>query len=519
MSETCPFEIDPYKISNDPNLPSAVNLNYTNQDFWSMKSRLISFSQQNFADKFNDFVESSIAVMLIENWAFIADTLSFKIDQIANEIFIDTVTELANAFRLAQLVGYKPTPPIASKCLWTARMNTTQNINIEIQTPFDVTLVNNDAPINYELFAADDFNRPIYDQPIIINAGKLTNSNVVGLEGQTYNDTFLGTGLINQSYLLTNLPVLDDSIRIDVDGERWKKVEFFTDSTPRKEYRVEYNSNYSLSLVFGNNRAGLSPALNSNISVTYRVGGGPQGNIVSNAASVDTLVNIPGETASVSVNFSNYTKGENGSPGDTVDEIRRKLPMYLKSQERAVTGEDYKNLTNLFVTPYNGSTGKANAVLRHSGCSANIIDLYVLTRDGTNNLTISSSQFKAELNDYISSKKMITDNICIKDGVVIDVEVKINVNIDSFYISQEDTIRSKILRNLDIFFNLQNWDYGKPLKIVDIIKSLSNIPEPTSYDISLYTVNFPQGANVINVNYYEIVRPNGAIDISFSRVS
>jgi hypothetical protein len=52
----------------------------------------VDFIKEKFADEFTDFVESSLAIMLIENWAFLADTLSFKIDQVANEIFIDTVS-------------------------------------------------------------------------------------------------------------------------------------------------------------------------------------------------------------------------------------------------------------------------------------------------------------------------------------------------------------------------------------------------------------------------------------------
>ena len=111
----CPFDITPYAISEITVKPVVFNLNYTNQDFWSMKNRLIDFIQQKFGDKFNDFVESDISIMLIENWAFIADTLSFKMDQIANEIFIDTVTEKENAFRLAKLVGFEPQPPISAR--------------------------------------------------------------------------------------------------------------------------------------------------------------------------------------------------------------------------------------------------------------------------------------------------------------------------------------------------------------------------------------------------------------------
>ena len=109
----CPVEIKPLSQSEEGKNSLTFNLNYTNQDFWSMKTRLVDFIKERFGSSgtelpntFNDFVESSIAIMLIENWAFLADTLSFKMDQIVNEMFIDTVTEVENAFRLAKLVGF-----------------------------------------------------------------------------------------------------------------------------------------------------------------------------------------------------------------------------------------------------------------------------------------------------------------------------------------------------------------------------------------------------------------------------
>lgn len=507
MADTCPFEVLPYKSSNIQNRPTPVNLNYTNQDFWSMKSRLISFMKEKFGNDFNDFVESSLAIMLIENWSFIADTLSFKIDQIANEVFIDTVTELENAFRLAKLVGYQPQPPIAAKCMWTARINAPQTLDLVIPTPFDVSLVNNGAGINYELFQADIYNRPIYDQNIIISAGSITNSNIVGVEGQTFTDTFIGTGEINQSNLLNFTPVLYDSIRVDVDGQRWEKVEFFTDSQPRREYRVEYNSDYSAFIIFGNNRAGLLPAVGAVITVTYRVGGGTVGNIVTNFANVETLIPIEGQDFSVLVNLTNYTKGEFGYNGDTVEDIRRKLPVYNRSQNRCVTGSDYKGLCDLFATPYNGVMGKSAIALRHAGCAANIIDVYALVKEGDNGLAIASSQFKAELTSYLDTKKMLTDFICIKDGVVILTAISIDVVLDKYYRTFEENIKAKILRNLTIFFNLNNWDYGQTLRTTDIVKALSSVQEPYRYEINLTTDDPNNSGSQVLANYYEIIRP------------
>ena len=184
-NNNCPFDITPYTQSQTIVTPNIFNLNYTNQDFWSMKTRLIEYIRQKFSTDFSDFVESSVAMMLIENWAFLADTLSFKMDQISNEIFIDTVTELENAFRLAKLVGFTPQPPIAARSLWTASLNNPILSDLQIPAPFDILVNAGGTAITIELFPADADNNPIFDQDIIVPAGNIVNASIVGLEGKT----------------------------------------------------------------------------------------------------------------------------------------------------------------------------------------------------------------------------------------------------------------------------------------------------------------------------------------------
>ena len=509
MAELCPFEVVPYKITTNPNRPTPVSLNYTNQDFWSLKNRLITYCRDNFGTEFTDFIESSLAIMLIENWAFVGDTLSFKIDQVANELFINTVTELDSAFRLAKLVGFQPTPPIAAKSQWTARISTPQQINLEIPTPLDVNLVSNEVPLVIELFPADQYMRPIFDQPIIIQAGSLSNSNIVGLEGQTFTQNFVGTGQINQVLTLEFAPVLLDSVRVYVDGQKWRQVAFFTASQPLAEYMIEYNSNYQVYVSFGNNRAGISPSLGSNITIIYRVGGGTVGNIVSNFVSQDILIPLEVLGYSVPVNLSNYTRGQFGYDGDTVEDIRRKLPAYANVQNRAVTGSDYKNLVDLFVSPYNGQTGKGIAALRHSGCSANLIVIYVLVKSGTDGLQLPTSQFKLELYEYLETKKMMTDSITVQNGTIVLVSLNIDVFLTPQFIPFEEEIGASIYRDLAIFFNLQNWEYGQALRNIDVLKALSAIPQPYRYDIQFTIDNDTnRNPNEVIVNFYEIIRPD-----------
>jgi len=521
MPNNCPFDITPYSQSKTIKNEKINSLNYTNQDFWSLKTRLVQFIRERFGETgtvlpntFNDFVESSIAVMLVENWAFIADTLSFKMDQMVNELFIDTVTEPDNAFRLCQLVGFKPTPPVPASSMWNASINSVLSVDLIIQAPVVVDIVADDGPISIELFPADAKNNPIFDQDIVISSGSFMNSSVIGLEGRSFTDTYTGNGEQLQSYTTTKASIIYDSISVKVDGILWERVDYFTDSQPRREYRVEFDSSYRAYIMFGNNRAGLSPPNGGQIEISARAGGGTIGNIVTGYAEYQIQVPVLGLGTSVTVTLSNYTRGDNGYNGDTIEEIRRKLPGYLRTQDRGVTGLDYKTLADQFITPYHGQIGKSVAVLRNHGCAGNVVDIYILARSGSNGLQEANDNLKYDLAEMLESKKMITDFICLKDGEVLEVDVSIEVTLSRINKKFEQEIRSNIQNAVDDFFSLNSWEYDQDLKENDLIKSLSSVKQVDAFNIVFTTDDADNSGDFVSTKFFQIIRPS-TIEIAF----
>lgn len=508
MNQNCADILQPLATSQLAKPAVLPSLNYTNQDFSSLKTRMTIFIEQRFPNDFSDFVESDLGIFLLEMWAFIADMLSFKMDQIANEIFIDTVSQIENAFRLTQLVGFRPTPPIAASALFSATLNNALQTDLIITGGLRVSVPTGGRQLSYELFPADALNNPQLDDDIVIPAGSFVNTAIVGLEGRTVVDVFTSNGLPNQILTLGTIPVIFDTIRVDVDGMRWTEVPFFTDSKPRQEYRVEFNSNYQAFVIFGNTVAGYIPSPGSQVQVTYRTGGGEVGNVISNSITYQAGFLVPGFNISVPVSFVNYTKGQFGYNGDTIDDIRRKLPAYNVAQNRAVTGDDYKILAEMFASTSNGQIGKANAVLRNYGCAGNIVDLYILARDGANGLTTANDQLKLELNDYFQSVKMFTDYLCIRDGFVVLVDVIVDLSINKFYKKFKDEIQAQATQAINSFFNVNNWDYGESLQDTDIIKVLSNISEIGSATVSFTTNIIDQSDTLVTPLYYEIIRPD-----------
>lgn len=512
--QNCPFEVTPYDESNIIKTPELVNLNYTNQDFWSLKTRLIEFIQEKFEDTFTDFVESDLAILLIENWAFIADTLSFKMDQIANEVFIDTVSELDNAFRLAQLVGFKPLPPIASRALFSASINSILETDLIIPAGQRIDFSTELGSRSMELYVANALNQPIFDDDIIIPAGNTLNTTIVGIEGRSRIDNFTGSGEPGQAIGLTANSVINGSIRVYVDGEEWQEVTWFTDSKKRKEFRIEYDPQWNGFVMFGSARAGAIPSRGAEIQVTYRIGGGLAGNITTGSLEFQRTFRVPGFDFRIPVNFVNYTRGEFGYEGDTIEDIKFKIPRWMRLQNRTVTGDDYKSLADQFSTTYNGQIGKSTAVLRNHGCSANVIDLYVLARDGENSLTLTTNELKIELQEEIDSKKVMTDYVCIRDGVIVEVDVSVDIVMSKFYRKFEEEYRERITRRLLTFFSLNNWEYGKDLKASDLIKEISDVKEIRSVVLNFLTTEEDNSGEMVVTKFFEIIRPS-TLEINF----
>lgn len=511
MSNDCPTLLNPLAQSQQAASEVLPSLNYTNQDFSSLKTRLALLVEQRFANDFTDFFESDLGVMLIEAFAFCTDMLSFKMDQQGNERYIDTVAELANAFRICKAVGFQPTPPIASTALFSVTINTLLQTDLVIPSGYPVTAtsnVSNTGQIVYQLYPADIDNNPVFDQDIIISAGSFTNTSIIGVAGKTFNDSHTSTGTVNQTYTLLQSPVLFDSIVVVVNGTTWTHVDFFTDSKPRFEYRVEYDSTWNATVIFGNGQAGYIPSQGSQIQITYRVGGGTSGNVVTGAFNFQAGFLVNGFNITVPVTFINYTAGNNGYDGDTIDDIRRKLPAFVRVQNRAVTGEDYKLNAELFASPYNGQVGKATAVLRNHGCAGNIIDLFILSRDGANGLAQASDQLKVDLATHMDDIKMLTDYLCIKDGVVVFVDTIIDLHVPKFYRKFAAQIQAQAQQILSAFYQLGNWEYGKILKSNDLLQALSSVKQVTSVDITFITNNQNQPLDVVVPKYYEIIRPD-----------
>ena len=99
-------------------MPSSAikekDVKYLNKEFQGFKRDLMQYAQAHFSGVFADYNESSPGMMLLELQAFIADNLSFYMDNQFNEMRMQTAQQSKNVALFAKSKGYRPKGPSAS---------------------------------------------------------------------------------------------------------------------------------------------------------------------------------------------------------------------------------------------------------------------------------------------------------------------------------------------------------------------------------------------------------------------
>lgn len=102
---------------------------FQSYDFETLRKSFVDYLRTYYPETFNDFVESSEYVALLDVIAFMGQSLAFRNDLNTRENFLDTAERRDSVVRLAELVSYTPkrnTP--ASGYLKVQSIKTTENL-------------------------------------------------------------------------------------------------------------------------------------------------------------------------------------------------------------------------------------------------------------------------------------------------------------------------------------------------------------------------------------------------------
>ena len=511
------IESDFLKLAVVPENKKADLIDYNLKGFDDYRLALQNYLKAVYPLDYNNFASSDLGQMLIELFAYQASVLALRADMTANEMYIDTVKNEDNLKRLLQLIGVRMKGPTASKA--TGRLDlpedATAGTSIVIQDnarTLDITNQRTGTPLTYTIYRQrsngdlnlweKDMTLPWSD--VVLEGGISSVTTLLLLEGvkASTGGTF-PAGARKQTITLTDGPIIEGSIGVSSNegaGVLYNEISnlFIASGGGQPVFEKQYTGGFGATLTFGDGVRGRMPQPGATYVVTYRTGGGVNGDIVR--GNLNKQVGVLQGATTVQATVTNTTKGSGGNAAESVAHAKQYAPYFFRTQYRAVTGEDYNTLANSF-TGRSGQTAKAMVSLRKNGAAANVIDLFLLTKASPLQLERASVAFKKELLDYFQNYKMLTDEVVISDGVVRTLDLVCTIFLDKSNRRIADNIKQKAANALTNYFNVDNINFGVKLSIADLTNHMLTVPEVRFFNVD----NIEKD---VFVNFNEIVQLN-----------
>ena len=432
---------------------------FASRDYTTIRRDLIDRASRSIPD-WTDRDPSDFATMLIELWAYSGDILHYYIDRAAGEAYLSTATQRESVVGLANLYDY--TPRYRSPATGTVYIANTSSASVTI--PAYTAFSGTHADTLYNFYST-------FDVSVLSN----TTSAVTINEGSVISGEVLTTssnGAIGQRYTLLDSTVVPSSVQVFVYEDGVTPTEYFqvahvnTTAINVAGFSVYPSTAGGIEVVFGNRLGGRIPPVGSKITATYTTCSGASGNVPAN--KVTSFKSTP----PTGLTIGGSTSTSFGADSESVDSIKRSLKAVARTQERAVTLNDYADFANLVtgvyksVIAYNASTATASAYVMP------YIDSYT-----------SYTGFSASVPTNVQTEVVSTLQAVSTLGVAVVAAPTITIHrfnitagtvfINSKYVA--NSVISDITNALNGLFELNNLDFGKEIRIADVYKTIMNV--------------------------------------------
>ena len=266
-------------------------VNFNAFDYNSIKRSLIEYLKVYYKEDINNFIESDEIISIVENFAYIGELISYRLDMNASENFITTAQRKESILRIAKLLSYKPFRTIPHRGLVKIKSIRTTEVVRDVD---GVNLAN-------QRIIWNDTNNPNWKDQFLLIMNRVMQQDFgsVGVDSRTQVDnvlfeqyTFKNTSRNNEvavtfpysaSVSDVNFPMELVPINLTADGP--------------EERRPEIRSNFTLA--FANDGLGDSSDTTGFLMLTK------QGVLQRRQAMFDGIT--PNQTYTIPVNNINHT--------------------------------------------------------------------------------------------------------------------------------------------------------------------------------------------------------------------
>lgn len=278
---------------------------------------------------------------------------------------------------------------------------------------------------------------------------------------------------------------------------------------PKKIANSEYQTNLASTSLdpsdFLSSRSyGLSPT--GLLTITYATGGGIESNVPMNSitriVTAEPLNDISSftqaelqtwNTIRQSLAVNNPDPATGGKGEDTIEEIRQNALAFFNAQNRLVTVEDYIVRTYAMPPKFGGVSKvfvtrdeQINGILRatqeqqpvggifvENQPGPGIINMYVLGYNREKKITTLNTDTKRNLKTYLDQYRMLTDQVRILDGFVVNIGVRFRVVVFKGFNMNE--VLARCIDSVKSFFNIDRWQLNQPILLNDLYLEIAAV--------------------------------------------
>lgn len=380
---------------------------YTSRDYFSIKEDLLARAA-SVLPEWTSRDASDFGMLLVDLWAYMGDVLHYYVDRAAQEAFLSTATQRESILAIASLLDYTPTgrKPATSSITLNAT-NSLATDSLPIYIPKNTRFLANPLTSNVDevVFTSN--------RAIAINS---TGTSIIGYttyaktspilvtltEGEIFTQSFTSNGSIAQQFTLNKTGVVKSSVSVVVaEGAggtnlTYAAIDRFVDATNTDNvFTVSLNADDTSTLTFGNGVYGKIPTVNAPVTITYRKSRGSAGNVDKNSITeFESLTNAYGPAYDGITITPNTFTASGGSDSESITSLQINIPASFRSQDRAVSIQDYRDLTLRVPGIVKTNTSVVAGTVAKSGYITNksvSASVATLTTGAAHNLTVGET--------------------------------------------------------------------------------------------------------------------------------
>lgn len=284
---------------------------------------------------------------------------------------------------------------------------------------------------------------------------------------------------------------LRPAVFLDEGGttERWRpRRDLLSSAASAREFVAETENDGAAYLRFGDDRFGSRPAAGARLTATYRVGNGQAGNVGADAL-VHVASNDPVFVTDLSnspiLSVRNPLPARGGMEPETLERVRQDAPEAFRTQERAVTTDDYAEMARARCGP---QVQRAAATMRWTGSWHTVF--VTVDRFGGG---VIDGKFERGLRRCLERYRMAGHDLEVEAPRFVSLEVQIAVCVKRGYLKGDvkqallEKFSSRRLRDgTRGLFHPDNFSFGQPVFLSSLYAAAQGVAGVDSVDITVF---------------------------------